>query len=42
MKTRTGVDDTVGLINIIDTTAANVHDIEPADKLLIGEKYLLA
>ena len=27
MKMRIGVDDTLGLIHSIDTTAANVHDI---------------
>jgi IS5 family transposase len=37
MKMHIGVDDTLGLILSIDTTAANVHDI-----LLMGEKYLLA
>jgi IS5 family transposase len=38
MKIHIGVDDTLGLIHSIDTTAANVHDIVPADKLLHGEE----
>ena len=38
MKMHIGVDDTLGLIHSIDTTAANVHDIVPADKLLHGEE----
>ena len=33
MKMHIGVDDTLGLIHSIDTTAANVHDIVPTDKL---------
>ena len=33
MKMHIGVDDTLGLIHSIDTTAANVHDVVPADKL---------
>jgi IS5 family transposase len=37
-KMHIGVDDTLGLIHSIDTTAANVHDIVPADKLLHGEE----
>jgi IS5 family transposase len=36
MKVHIGVDDTLGAIHSIDTTAANVHDIVPADKLLHG------
>src|SRR5690554_7146602 len=32
MKMHIGVDDTLGLIHSIDTTAANVHDIVPTDK----------
>lgn len=34
MKMHIGVDDTLGLIHSVDTTAANVHDIVPTDKLL--------
>ena len=38
MKMHIGVDDTLGLIHSIDTTAANVHDIAPSGKLLHGEE----
>ena len=38
MKMHIGVDDTLGLIHSIDTTAANVHDIVPTGKLLHGEE----
>lgn len=38
MTVHIGVDDTLGLILSIDTTAANVHDIVPTDKLLHDEK----
>ena len=38
MKMHIGVDDTLGLIHSIDTTAANVHDIVRADKLLHGDE----
>lgn len=38
MKRHIGVDDTLGLIHGIDTTAANVHDIVLTDKLLHGEE----
>ncbi len=38
MKMHVGVDYTLGLIHSIDTTAANVHDILPAGKLLHGEE----
>lgn len=38
MKMHIGVDDTLGLIHSIDTTAANVHDIVPSGKLLHGEE----
>lgn len=38
MKMHVGVDSTKGLIHSIVTTAANVHDIVPADKLLHGEE----
>lgn len=33
MKMYIGVDDTLSLVHSIDTTAANVHDIVPTDKL---------
>lgn len=35
---RIDLDDTLGLIHSIDTTAANVHDIVPTGKLLHGEE----
>lgn len=38
MKIHAGVDDTLGLIHSIETTAANAHDITAADKLLHGEE----
>lgn len=38
MKMHIGVDDTLGLIHSIDTTAANVHDILPTGKLLHAEE----
>lgn len=38
MKMHIGVDDTLGLIHSIDTTAANVHDIVPSGKLLHGDE----
>src|SRR5680860_982488 len=38
MKIHIGVDDTLGLIHSIDTTAANVHDIVPAGNLLHGDE----
>jgi len=38
LKMHIGVGDTLGLIHSIDTTAANVHYIVPADKLLHGEE----
>ncbi len=38
MKMHIGVDDTLGLIHSIDTTAANVHDIVCADNLLHGDE----
>jgi IS5 family transposase len=38
MKMHIGVDDTLGLIHSIDTTAANVHGIVPADNLLHGDE----
>lgn len=33
-----GVDDTLGLIHRIETTAANAHDLNVADRLLHGEE----
>lgn len=38
MKMHIGVDDTLGLIHSIETTAANVHDLVPSDKLLHGDE----
>ena len=38
MKMHIGVDDTLGLIHSIDTTAANVHDIVSAGNLLHGDE----
>ena len=38
MKMHIGVDDTLGLVHSVDSTAANVHDIVPTDKLLHGEE----
>jgi len=38
MKMHIGVDDALGLIHSIDTTAANSHDITVADKLLHGKE----
>jgi IS5 family transposase len=38
MKMHIGVDDKLGLIHSIETTAANIHDIVLADKLLHGEE----
>jgi IS5 family transposase len=38
IRMHTSVDDTLDLIYSIDTTAANVHDIKPTDKLLHGEE----
>ena len=38
MKLHIGVDDGLGLIHSIATTAANAHDITQADKLLHGEE----
>lgn len=38
MKMHIGVDDKLGLIHSIETMAANVHDIVPADQLLHGEE----
>jgi len=38
MKMHIGVDDAVGMIHSVETTAANVHDITVADKLLHGDE----
>lgn len=38
MKMHIGVDDALGLIHSIDTTAANEHDLNVADKLLHGDE----
>jgi IS5 family transposase len=38
MKMHAGVDDTLGLIHSIETTAANEHDITAADKVMHGEE----
>ena len=38
MKMHIGVDDALGLIHSVTTTAANVHDITQADQLLHGEE----
>jgi IS5 family transposase len=38
MKVHIGTDDTFGLIHSIETTPANTHDINVADKLLHGEE----
>lgn len=38
MKMHIGVDDGLGLIHSIATTAANVHDITQTDKLLHGDE----
>ena len=38
MKLHIGVDDSFGVIHSLSTTAANVHDITEADKLLHGEE----
>jgi len=38
MKMHIGVDDALGLIHSVSTTAANVHDITQADRLLHGEE----
>ena len=38
MKMHIGVDDTLGLIHSVATTAANVHDIVPTGDLLHGEE----
>ena len=38
MKMHIGVDDGLGLIHSIATTAANAHDITQADQLLHGDE----
>ena len=38
MKMQIGVDDALGLIHSVSTTAANVHDITQADQVLQGEE----
>ena len=38
MKMHIGVDETLGLIHSIETTAANEHDLNVADKLLHGKE----
>ena len=38
MKMHIGVDDRDGLIHSVETTAANVHDLNAADQLLHGEE----
>jgi len=38
MKMHIGVDDKLGLVHSLTTTAANVHDITEADKLLHGDE----
>ena len=38
MKMHIGVDESLGLIHSMETTAANVHDATVADKLLHGEE----
>jgi len=39
MKVHVGVDDTLGLIHSLKTTAANVHDLTPSHELLHGEEH---
>jgi transposase, IS5 family len=38
MKMHIGVDETLGLVHSVAMTAANVHDLTPADQLLHGEE----
>ena len=38
MKIHIGVDDTIGLIHSIDTTAANIHGFVLTSKVLHGEE----
>jgi IS5 family transposase len=41
MKVHFGVDSETGLIHLVETTAANVHDLTPAPELLHGEETVL-
>jgi IS5 family transposase len=41
MKVHIGVDSGSGLIHSVETTAANVHDLTPADELLHGEETVV-
>ncbi len=38
MKLHIGVDDLTGLVHSLDTSSANTHDLDVADKLLHGEE----
>lgn len=38
MKMHIGVDEALGLVHSVATTAANVHDLTPADRLLHGDE----
>jgi IS5 family transposase len=38
MKVHIGVDDEIGLIHSLETTSANIHDLDVADKLLHGDE----
>ena len=38
MKLHIGVDDLTGLVHSLDTTPANTHDLDAADKLLHGDE----
>jgi len=38
MKLHIGVDDMTGLVHSLDTTPANTHDLDAADKLLHGQE----
>jgi IS5 family transposase len=39
MKVHVGVDDTLGLIHSLTTTAANTHDLTPSHELLHGKEH---
>jgi IS5 family transposase len=41
MKVHIGVDKDTGLIHLVETTAANVHDLTPAAELLHGEETVV-
>ena len=41
MKVHIGVDSESGLIHVVETTAANVHDLTPAADLLHGEEIVV-